>query len=76
MAMSKNPTTSGGEGGMKARGYAPMGHGPHGGHHRHEPKQVSVNPIADHMRNNPGARNTIAGTSPMGNVGDSDGDGM
>lgn len=82
MAMSKGPGAPGAKEGMKARGYSPAGHGPHGGHHRHEPKQVSVNPVADHMRNNPAARNTIAGAPPMGNVGsgngggDMNGDGM
>ncbi len=57
--MSKGPGAVSGKEGMKARGYAPMGHGPHGGHHRHEPKQVSVNPMEDAGRNNPGARDTI-----------------
>lgn len=69
MAMSKGPGSVSGKEGNKARGYSPMGHGPHGGHHRNEPKQVSVNPVDDYMRNNPGARNTIAGANPMGTVG-------
>ena len=59
MATSKGPGSVSGMQGNKARGYSPEGHGPHGGHHRHEPKQVSANPMEDHMRNNPGARSTI-----------------
>ena len=69
MAMSKGAGAPDGKEGGKARGYSPTGAPGHGGHHRHEPKQVSVNPMADHMRNNPDARSTIAGASPSGNLG-------
>lgn len=59
MATSKGAGVAGAKEGMNARGYSPMGHGPHGGHHRHEPKHVSVNPLEDHMRNKPEARHTM-----------------
>jgi hypothetical protein len=59
MATSKGQVTASGMAGTKARGYAPMGHGPHGGHHRKHFDKIAVNPMADHMRNNPGARHSI-----------------
>ncbi len=67
--MSKGPGAAGAKEGFNARGHSPSGAPGHGGHHRTEPKQVSVNPVADHMRNNPDARNTIAGASPSGQMG-------
>lgn len=41
-----------GKEGMKARGYSPGGHGPHGGHHRKHFDKIPHN-LHDHMSQNP-----------------------
>ena len=68
MATSKERVTPSGPAGMKARGYSPEGHGPHGGHHRKHFDKIEANPMEDHMRNNPGARHSIAQPPHAGTV--------
>ncbi len=66
MATSKGSGSPSGKEGFKARGHSPSGAPGHGGHHRSEPNQISVNPMADHMRND---NNISSAQSPMGTVG-------